>query len=232
MFEQMNNNKVHLVGKVVSLPKLSHEVYEENFYELDLEVSRLSQSVDIIPIIIPEKILGEYNFEIGSILALNGQFRSYNKQIDGKSKLVLTVFVREIISQTEKEENPNTIELTGFICKSPIFRTTPFKREICDILLAVNRAYNKSDYLPCIAWGRNARFAKNLSVGEKVSIFGRIQSRNYEKHYEDGRVEKKTAYEISVIKINKEDTLKESYEQIIPMVYAQSNKDTTNSVSI
>ena len=228
----MNNNKVHLVGKVVSLPKLSHEVYEENFYELDLEVSRLSQSVDIIPIIIPEKILGEYNFEIGSILALNGQFRSYNKQIDGKSKLVLTVFVREIISQTEKEENPNTIELTGFICKSPIFRTTPFKREICDILLAVNRAYNKSDYLPCIAWGRNARFAKNLSVGEKVSIFGRIQSRNYEKHYEDGRVEKKTAYEISVIKINKEDTLKESYEQIIPMVYAQSNKDTTNSVSI
>ncbi len=232
MFEQMNNNKVHLVGKVVSLPKLSHEVYEENFYELDLEVSRLSQSVDIIPIIIPEKILGEYNFEIGSILALNGQFRSYNKQIDGKSKLVLTVFVREILSQTEKEENPNTIELTGFICKPPIFRTTPFKREICDILLAVNRAYNKSDYLPCIAWGRNARFAKNLSVGEKVSIFGRIQSRNYEKHYEDGRVEKKTAYEISVIKINKEDALKESYEQIIPMVYAQSNKDTTNSVSI
>ncbi len=232
MFEQMNNNKVHLVGKVVSLPKLSHEVYEENFYELDLEVSRLSQSVDIIPIIIPEKILGEYNFEIGSILALNGQFRSYNKQIDGKSKLVLTVFVREILSQTEKEENPNTIELTGFICKPPIFRTTPFKREICDILLEVKRAYNKSDYLPCIAWGRNARFAKNLSVGEKVSIFGRIQSRNYEKHYEDGRVEKKTAYEISVIKINKEDALKESYEQIIPMVYAQSNKDTTNSVSI
>lgn len=232
MFEQMNNNKVHLVGKVVSLPKLSHEVYEENFYELDLEVSRLSQSVDIIPIIISEKILGEYNFEIGSILALNGQFRSYNKQIDGKSKLILTVFVREILLQATENENPNTIELIGYICKPPIFRTTPFKREICDILLAVNRAYNKSDYLPCIAWGRNARFAKNLSVGEKVSIFGRIQSRNYEKRYDDGRVEKKTAYEISVIKISKDDAVKESFEQVIPMVYAQSNKDTTNSASI
>ena len=227
MFEQMNNNKVHLQGKIVSLPRLSHKVYDENFYEIDLEVARLSSSVDVIPITVSEKLMSEYNFDIGKEIALNGQFRSYNKQVNGKSKLVLTVFVREILDSVDSTQNTNVIELVGFICKEPVFRTTPFKREICDVLLAVNRAYNKSDYLPCIAWGRNARFTKSLEIGDKVSVVGRIQSREYEKKKEDGVVEKKVAYEISIIKISKGDMGTNNF--IEPnIIYAQQTNDTTN----
>lgn len=227
MFEQMNNNKVHLQGKIVSLPRLSHKVYDENFYEIDLEVARLSSSVDVIPITVSEKLMSEYNFDIGKEIALNGQFRSYNKQVNGKSKLVLTVFVREILDSLDSTQNTNVIELVGFICKEPVFRTTPFKREICDVLLAVNRAYNKSDYLPCIAWGRNARFTKSLEIGDKVSVVGRIQSREYEKKKEDGVVEKKVAYEISIIKISKGDMATNNF--IEPnIIYAQQTNDTTN----
>ena len=227
MFEQMNNNKVHLQGKIVSLPRLSHKVYDENFYEIDLEVARLSSSVDVIPITVSEKLMSEYNFDIGKEIALNGQFRSYNKQVNGKSKLVLTVFVREILDSLDSTQNTNVIELVGFICKEPVFRTTPFKREICDVLLAVNRAYNKSDYLPCIAWGRNARFTKSLEIGDKVSVVGRIQSREYEKKREDGVVEKKVAYEISIIKISKGDIATNNF--IEPnIIYAQQTNDTTN----
>lgn len=228
MFEQMNNNKVHLEGKILSLPRLSHQVFDENFYEIDLEVPRLSQSVDIIPITISEKLLNENNFNVGKIVAINGQFRSYNKQIDGKSKLVLTVFVREL-TEPKYDNNTNTIELIGFICKEPIYRTTPFKREICDVLVAVNRAYNKSDYLPCIAWGRNARFAKNLEVGEKISLLGRIQSREYEKKLENGQSQTKVAYEISIIKLSKfADTVK-AYENNFAII---QNADTTNYSSV
>ena len=227
MFEQMNNNKVHLQGKIVSLPRLSHKVYDENFYEIDLEVARLSSSVDVIPITVSEKLMSEYNFDIGKEIALNGQFRSYNKQVNGKSKLVLTVFVREILDSLDSTQNTNVIELVGFICKEPVFRTTPFKREICDVLLAVNRAYNKSDYLPCIAWGRNARFTKSLEIGDKVSVVGRIQSREYEKKKADGVVEKKVAYEISIIKISKGDMATNNF--IEPnIIYAQQTNDTTN----
>lgn len=227
MFEQMNNNKVHLQGKIVSLPRLSHNVYDENFYEIDLEVARLSSSVDVIPITVSEKLMSEYNFDIGKEIALNGQFRSYNKQVNGKSKLILTVFVREILESLDSTQNTNIIELVGFICKEPVFRTTPFKREICDVLLAVNRAYNKSDYLPCIAWGRNARFTKSLEIGDKVSIVGRIQSREYEKKREDSVVEKKVAYEISIIKISKGDMSTNNF--IEPnIIYAQQTNDTTN----
>ena len=227
MFEQMNNNKVHLQGKIVSLPRLSHKVYDENFYEIDLEVSRLSSSVDIIPITVSEKLMSEYNFDTGKEIALNGQFRSYNKQVNGKSKLVLTVFVREILESLDSTQNTNVIELVGFICKEPVFRTTPFKREICDVLLAVNRAYNKSDYLPCIAWGRNARFTKSLEIGDKVSVVGRIQSREYEKKREDGVIEKKVAYEISIIKISKGDVVSNSFVEP-NIIYAQQTNDTTN----
>ena len=227
MFEQMNNNKVHLQGKIVSLPRLSHKVYDENFYEIDLEVARLSSSVDVIPITVSEKLMSEYNFDIGKEIALNGQFRSYNKQVNGKSKLVLTVFVREILDSLDSTQNTNVIELVGFICKEPVFRTTPFKREICDVLLAVNRAYNKSDYLPCIAWGRNARFTKSWEIGDKFSVVGRIQSREYEKKREDGVVEKKVAYEISIIKISKGDIATNNF--IEPnIIYAQQTNDTTN----
>lgn len=232
MFEQMNNNKVVLLGKIVSVPKISHQVYEENFYELDLEVERLSNSVDVIPVLMSDKLVNENDLSLNKMLAVSGQFRSYNKQVDGKSKLVLTVFVREMLSM-EEVENPNTIELVGFVCKNPIFRTTPFKREICDVLIAVNRNYNKSDYLPCIAWGRNARFAKMLEVGDKVSIFGRIQSREYEKKFEDGSSQKRTAYEISIIKLKKADELAKQEDDILPLVANQSlSQDSTNSVRI
>lgn len=200
-YEQMNNNKVYLRGKILTSPVFSHEVFEEKFYELNLQVPRLSEFNDIIPITVSEKFFEDYKFEIGSEIAVRGQFRSYNKQDTDKSKLVLTVFVREIC-EIDESLNPNTIELVGFVCKPPVFRTTPFKREICDMLLAVNRAYNKSDYIPCITWGRNARFIKNASVGEKVELTGRIQSREYQKKVADDLIETKIAYEISVTKIS------------------------------
>lgn len=198
-FNLMKNNKVFISGEVVSEPKFSHEVYGENFFEFDLKVSRLSESYDIIPVTVSEKLLIDSNVKIGSKLCGNGQFRSYNKLDEGKSKLMLTVFLREILPY-EPSENPNYIEIVGYVCKEPVFRTTPFKREISDVLLAVNRSYNKSDYLPCIAWGRNARFVKNFAVGDKVSVTGRIQSRDYQKKVNDELITK-TAYEVSLSRI-------------------------------
>ena len=138
--------------------------------------------------------------QVGNVISIKGQFRSYNKSDDTKSHLMLTVFVREVTTE-QKDMPTNIIEINGFICKSPIYRTTPFKREICDVLIAVNRAYNKSDYLPCIAWGRNARFIKDAAVGDKVNLVGRIQSRVYQKKLEDGNVEDRVAYEVSVGRI-------------------------------
>lgn len=200
-YELMDNNKVFLRGKIVSEPVFSHEVYGEGFYELNLSVGRLSEHEDIIPVTVSERLLTGEQFEIGNTIALRGQFRSYNKIVDGRSKLMLTVFIRELLD-VDETVNPNIIELSGFICKEPIYRTTPFKREICDLLLAVNRAYNKSDYLPCIAWGRNARFIKTVSIGQKVFISGRIQSREYQKKISDTETITKTAYEISINKIS------------------------------
>ncbi len=212
-YEQMNNNKVYLRGKIVSKPVFSHEVFDEKFYEFNLEVPRLSDSFDTIPVTISERLI-DNKIELNNELTISGQFRSYNKQQDGKSKLVLTVFVREILENDERA-NPNMIELNGFICKKPVFRTTPFKREISDVLLAVNRAYNKSDYIPCIAWGRNARFVKDMKVGEPLNIVGRIQSRIYQKRLSDDVVETKNAYEISIIKLlaNDYDTTNSSLYQ-------------------
>ena len=198
-YEQMNNNKVYLRGKIVSEPVFSHEVFDEKFYEFSIEVPRLSESFDIIPVTISERLIDD-KIALGNVITITGQFRSYNKQTEGRSKLVLTVFVREI-EENDLNTNPNTIELNGFICKEPIFRTTPFKREISDVLLAVNRAYNKSDYIPCIAWGRNARFVSDLQVGEKIGIVGRVQSRNYQKKT-DTEIINKTAYEISISSIS------------------------------
>ena len=200
-YEQMNNNKVYLRGVVESEPTFSHEIYGEGFYELNLSVARLSEHCDIIPITVSERLLVEDNFKLGKEVAIRGQFRSYNKVMGEHSKLMLTVFVRELADDLEESKNSNIIELTGYICKPPIYRTTPFKREIGDILLAVNRAYNKSDYLPCIAWGRNARFIKGVSVGEKVSIIGRIQSREYQKKLDENNFESRVAYEVSIGKI-------------------------------
>lgn len=200
-FEQMNNNKVYIAGTVLTEPKFSYEVFGEGFYEFMLEVKRLSDATDEIPITISERLLNNQNISVGSKIAGNGQFRSYNKLVDEKSKLMLTVFIRELVPYDENE-NPNQIELTGFVCKEPIYRTTPFKREISDVLIAVNRSYNKSDYLPCIAWGRNAKFVRDLSVGDKLNLVGRIQSRIYQKKIGD-QVEDKVAYEISLSKVSK-----------------------------
>ena len=198
-FNLMKNNKVNISGEVVSELKFSHSIYNEGFYEFDLKVVRLSDTFDIIPITISERLLQEYPLKIGDKLSGNGQFRSYNKLEDGKSKLMLTVFLREVYPYSENN-NSNYIEITGYVCKEPVFRTTPFKREISDVLLAVNRCYNKSDYLPCIAWGRNARFVKNFNIGDKVVVQGRIQSREYQKKVNDELITK-TAYEVSLNKI-------------------------------
>ena len=163
-------------------------------------VKRLSGHGDILPVTISERLITDKDLKVGTTINALGQFRSYNKLVDGKSKLMLTVFVRELI-EDEEVRNPNSIVLTGYICKQPIYRTTPFNREIADILIAVNRSYNKSDYIPCIAWGRNARFAKNLAVGEKIAVSGRIQSREYQKKITDDDVKIMTAYEVSIGKL-------------------------------
>lgn len=193
-----NNNILTLVGKIVELPEYSHSVLGEGFFESKIEVQRLSGEVDVLPITFSERIVS--SLSVGDQIAIKGQFRSYNKLEGERSKLMLTVFVRELIDVNFAEAT-NNISLVGYICKEPIYRTTPFGREIADILLAVNRAYNKSDYLPCIAWGRNARFVKDLSVGEKLEITGRVQSRNYQKKTETDTITK-TAYEISISSIN------------------------------
>ena len=200
------NNQLILVGKVTSEKKFSHEIYGEKFYIFDLKVPRLSGNADIIPITISERLLLEQDLEPGKNIIIEGQFRSYNSYENEKNRLVLTVFAKEIKfaeNQEEefkpsKENTSNEVVLDGFICKKPIYRKTPFGREISDILLAVNRAYNKSDYIPCIAWGRNARFCENIAVGTEVRIVGRVQSRQYEKKYEDGTSEIRVAYEVSV----------------------------------
>lgn len=196
----LQNNNVTLAGKVVGEPVFSHEVFGEKFYEVSLSVKRLSGLEDLLPISVSEHLLSDVFYD-GNNVMVKGQFRSYNKVVDDKSKLMLTVFVRDVLPYDEGE-NPNVMELTGYICKPPIYRTTPFNREICDVLLAVNRQYNKSDYIPCIIWGRNARFAGNLPVGEHVSIVGRVQSRNYQKKLSDETVVTRTAYEVSVSKIS------------------------------
>ncbi len=196
----LQNNSVTLSGKVVGEPTFSHEVYGERFYEVTLSVARLSGMEDLLPISISEHLMTDA-FHDGSRIAVTGQFRSYNKTVGDKSKLMLTVFVRDVIEYDETV-NPNLLELTGFVCKPPIYRTTPFNREICDVLLAVNRQYNKSDYIPCIVWGRNARFAGGLSVGEHINVVGRVQSRNYQKKLPDDTVVTRTAYEVSVSKIS------------------------------
>ncbi|NLZ25553.1 MAG: single-stranded DNA-binding protein [Clostridiales bacterium] len=201
MNEQMLNNRVYLSGVIAEKPVFSHEVMGEGFYETVLRVKRLSDTSDLVPLTISERLLSANKAEVGDEIAIEGQFRSYNKNEDGKSRLILRVFVRDIV-EVDPSKNPNTIELIGYVCKPPIYRTTPFKREICDLLIAVNRAYNKSDYIPCIAWGRNARYASSFNVGDRMIISGRIQSRDYNKLLSDGTYEKRTAYEVSVSQIS------------------------------
>jgi len=194
------NNQVFISGEIVSDAEFSHEVYGEGFYEMNVLVKRLSGQGDILPVTISERLIADRDLGVGVTINALGQFRSYNKLVNGKSKLMLTVFVRELLEDAPIK-NPNSIVLTGYVCKQPVYRTTPFNREIADILIAVNRSYNKSDYIPCIAWGRNARFAKNLAVGEKIAVSGRIQSREYQKRFADDDIRTLTAYEVSISKL-------------------------------
>ena len=218
-----DNNHIILLGKVTSEKRFTHEIYGEKFFVFDLSVPRLSGSADVIPVTISERLLTNQDIEIGNKLEIEGQFRSYNSYMPGRNKLVLTVFTKDIRFLENQEDEiiagkdviSNEVTLDGFLCKKPIYRKTPFGREIADILLAVNRVYNKSDYIPCIAWGRNARFCENMPVGTEVKIVGRVQSRAYEKKYEDGTVENKVAYEVSVSSLelaNKNDDEKEHAE--------------------
>ena len=194
------NNKVFVFGEIVSDATFSHEVYGEGFYEFFVRVMRLSGQADILPVTLSERLIQDGMLAKGKNICAVGQFRSYNKLENGKSRLMLTVFVRELLTDLP-DKNPNTILLSGYICKPPVYRTTPFNREIADVLVAVNRAYNKSDYIPCIAWGRNARFVKNLTVGDRIAISGRIQSREYQKKLSETDIRTMTAYEVSVSKL-------------------------------
>lgn len=191
------------MGKIASGFTFSHEVYGEGFYMMDVSVQRLSDSTDTIPVMISERLIDVTRDYVGEYIQIYGQFRSYNRHEEKKNRLVLSVFAREI-SFTEEENDKiksNQIFLDGYICKNPVYRRTPLGREIADMLLAVNRPYGKSDYIPCICWGRNARFASGFEVGGHVQIWGRIQSREYVKKHEDESTEKRVAYEVSVSKL-------------------------------
>ena len=227
----LENNNLTLVGKVTGEKRFSHEIYGERFFVFDLEIARLSGNADIIPITVSERLVTDEMLSAGKKLLVKGQFRSYNSYDNEKNRLILTVFAKDIleVEENEQEENEmtkkdmitNEVILIGYICKTPIYRQTPFGREIADILLAVNRAYNKSDYIPTIAWGRNARFCQNLEVGTKVKIVGRVQSRMYEKKHEDGTVENRVAYEVSVGSL-----------EVVEEVENFENKDTENQEAV
>ena len=199
----MDNNQVTIVGTVDSEFTYSHEVFGEGFYMLEVVVSRLSHMEDRIPLMVSERLGDVKESCMGKIVEVHGQFRSYNKHEEGRNRLILSVFVREFsfVGEEGTLTRPNSIYLDGYICKPPVYRMTPLGREIADLLMAVNRPYGKSDYLPCICWGRNARFAGKFEVGTHIHLWGRIQSRTYQKRLEDDVVEKRTAYEISVNKI-------------------------------
>lgn len=197
-----DNNKAAVIGTVEDELTFNHEIYGEKFYLFTLCVPRLSEINDHIKVMISERLLDGFGISTGDLLEISGQFRSYNSYSETSNKLILTMFAKDISRFDNNEhKNPNSIFLNGFICKEPVYRTTPFGREITDMLVAVNRTYNKSDYIPTIAWGRNARYCRNLSVGDNIKIWGRIQSRNYQKHISDDEVVTKTAYEVSISKL-------------------------------
>ena len=200
MFE---NNQVSIIGEIVSDFQYSHEVYGEGFYMMEVSVRRLSEFVDYIPVMVSERIIDVEADYIGQLVYISGQFRSFNRHEERKNRLVLSVFAREleILEPDCDEDAGNQIFLDGYICKEAIYRKTPLGREIADLLVAVNRSYGKSDYIPCICWGRNARFAAGFEVGTHVQIWGRIQSRDYVKKLSETQVEQRTAYEVSVSKI-------------------------------
>ena len=199
----MENNRVTVIGTIVSDFTFSHAVFGEGFYLVDLSVSRLSEQADVIPLMVSERLMDVTRDYRGCTIEADGQFRSYNRHEGVKNRLVLSVFVREVqfLEEFTDYTKTNQIFLDGYICKEPIYRKTPLGREIADLLVAVNRPYGKADYIPCIAWGRNARFASGFSVGTRIQIWGRVQSREYTKKLSETECEKRTAYEVSVSKL-------------------------------
>ena len=200
----IENNQVVVIGEIVGDFVYSHEIFGEGFYMVDLLVPRLSDSSDLIPLMVSERLLDVEKDYRGQAIMVSGQFRSYNRHEEHKNRLILSVFVREVefLEDMDDAEKTNYIFLDGYICKEPIYRKTPLGREIADILLAVNRPYGKSDYIPCISWGRNARYSGNFRIGERCRIWGRIQSREYMKKLSEEQAEKRVAYEVSVNKLD------------------------------
>lgn len=199
----IENNRVTIIGEVISEFEFSHEVYGEGFYTVRLSVSRLSNSVDVIPLLVSERLVDVTEDLRGMMVEATGQFRSHNSHEEDRNRLLLSIFVREInfIDSYDEDISTNQIFLDGYVCKPPIYRKTPLGREIADLLIAVNRPYGKSDYIPCIAWGRNARYSAGFEVGAHIQVFGRIQSREYTKKVNEEECEKRVAYEVSVSKI-------------------------------
>ncbi|MBD5135304.1 MAG: single-stranded DNA-binding protein [Lachnospiraceae bacterium] len=199
----IENNRVSILGEIVSEFRFSHEVFGEGFYIVDVAVSRLSDMYDTIPLMVSERLVDVTQNLTGKLVEASGQFRSYNRHEGTKNKLVLSIFVREwqLVEENLEAGKTNQIFLDGFVCKAPVYRKTPLGREISDLLIAVNRPYGKSDYIPCIAWGRNARFASTFEVGGRIQIWGRVQSRDYVKKINEEETEKHTAYEVSVSKL-------------------------------
>lgn len=208
----IENNQVTVMGEVISDFAFSHEIFGEGFYMVDISVKRLSDSYDIIPVMVSERLLDVNADYKGMYICINGQFRSYNRHEEHKNRLVLSVFAREVdfIDEMEESSKTNQIYLDGYICKEPIYRKTPLGREIADVLLAVNRPYGKSDYIPCICWGRNARYASQFKVGERCAVWGRIQSREYMKKLDEDHIERRVAFEVSVSKL---EILDEGYPE-------------------
>ena len=198
-----DTNVVYLRGELDENMEFSHEIFVEKFFNAKIKINRLSESYDILPLTVSERLLQDIDIKSNNKVNVIGQLRSYNKNIDNRNRLVLTVFVREIKQVEDENKDPNSIFLDGYICKEPIYRKTPLGREITDLLVAINRPYNKSDYIPSIVWGRNAKFAKTLKVGDRIQMWGRVQSREYEKKVENGEAIKKVAYEVSISKIKK-----------------------------
>lgn len=199
----IENNKVSIIGEIVSEFRFSHEVFGEGFYIVDVSVNRLSDMTDVIPLMVSDRLVNVKENLTGSLVEASGQFRSYNRHEGNRNKLVLSIFVREwqIVEENPMSGKTNQIFLDGFICKAPVYRKTPLGREISDLLIAVNRPYGKSDYIPCIAWGRNARFASSFEVGGRIQVWGRVQSREYVKKISEEETEKHVAYEVSVNKL-------------------------------
>ena len=199
----IENNQVIMAGGIVSEFVFSHEVFGEGFYMLEISVRRLSNSYDVIPLMISERLIDVTRDYRGETIAVSGQFRSYNRHEEKKNRLVLSVFVRELefVEEEPESSRTNQIFLEGYICKMPVYRKTPLGREIADLLVAVNRPYGKSDYIPCICWGRNARYASGFEVGAHIQLWGRIQSREYTKKISEEEIERRIAYEVSVSKL-------------------------------